>query len=138
MDHIECIFCKSSLPAKLDAGFEKHMELHKAEFNLEFLFASMLLDPPGMEKTIEFMLSLNTSKAEAVDKKKAFSSFFMDKTVVKMKDVKDNIIDDEAYEKFISSTSTKKDDNANEERIMKPSDVRNLEGLIMILPITSS
>ena len=81
------------------------MKLHKAEFNLEFLFASMPLDPPGMEKTIEFMLSLNTSKGEAEDKKKAFSSFFKGKTEVKVKeecpdtDVKDNIIDEEAYEK---------------------------------------
>ena len=128
MDRIECIFCKSSLPAKLDAGFEKHMKLHKAEFNMEFIFASMLLDPPLMEKTIEFMLSLNTSKGEAEDKKKAFRSFFMGKTELKEEcpDVKDNIIDDEAYEKLILSTSntSEGDGNANEER--------NLERLIMI------
>ena len=156
MDHIECIFCKSPLPAKLDAGFEKHMELHKAEFNLEFLFASMLLDPPGMEKTVEFMLSLNTSRGEAVDKKKTFSSFF-GKTEVKEEypDVKDNIIDDESYEKITICKSKKenKEDNGNanvekilkymeEETIMKSSDERmmevessderNLERLIMI------
>ena len=133
MDHVECIFCKKSLPAKLDAGFEKHMEHHKAGFNLEFLFTSMLLDPLGMEKTIEFMLSLNTSKDKA--RKKELSSCF-GKTEVKEEhlDVKDNIIDDESYEKFTISTSTNKNEagSANEERVMKSSDERNLERLIMI------
>ena len=124
-----CIFCKK--PVKFNEDFEVHMEYHKAKFNREFIFASMHLDPEGMEKTIEFMLSQTPSNNVSDQAKEVSSpSFFNAKNENDyqyhvMKDefnVKDNIIDDELYEKFIIAEE--------EEKEIKSRNDRNLEKLI--------
>ena len=104
----KCVFCKKSLPVKLDKEFEAHMKFHNAEFNLEFIFVSMLLQPAGMERTIEFMLSqppAGSSKDEEEKKASYTRLFTRNRDVVKEgietqeNKVEDNIIDDESYEK---------------------------------------
>ena len=140
MTAFQCIFCKQSLPLKLDTEFQAHMAYHRAEFNQEFIFAALTLDTAGLERTIEFMLSqIPTDSQEAKDeKKKAFQSYFNvtethegvvkeDQIDTQENKVEDNIIDDGLCE---NSAAFTRDKQGNDNTINQARDEPSLEKLI--------